>query len=115
MPGLDDDRFSDLLKLIGDLRQTMESNQAKTESQLLEQWKAASTAIRTLADWWARETDRNNKERDERRIELDAMLAAIRTRQEKADSDRLRLQQFIYMLVAMDLIVIALVIGARWL
>lgn len=111
----DDDRYHDLLQLIGELRIAIDAAREKTEAQLLEHWKAVSIAIRTLTDWWVADADRNDKERKEWQAALDARLDHIEAGQAKAHDDRERLQIMVYVLAGMVLVVLVLVVGARWL
>lgn len=121
MPGLDDDRFRDLLQLVGELRQQIENvqvdfrrqietSQQQTEQKLLEHWKAAVAALRQLSDWQAVEADHNRKDREERQKILDEQLKLIQGQHKKAELDRLWLQRVVYVLTALVTIIIILAV-----
>lgn len=101
--GLDDDRYHDILKLIGDQRRDFQQFETSVLQSQSQHWKSVTTAIRTLSDWWAKHADEETAERRARQGELDRKLAALARNQIIARS------------VELVLIVVGLIVIAWWL
>lgn len=108
-----EDRYHHLLEEIGEQRKDLQRMATDLAQQQLEQWKATSTAIRTLSDWWAHETDADRAERRQRRAELDAALAAIRHEQAVSVLDRAHLRRLIWALIGLAVVVPILIVLIR--
>lgn len=78
---LNDDRWHDLLKLMGELRQDMQVFKDELRAEQAERLRSLTIAFRTLVDWWVKDTDEERATRAERQAALDARLEAIRRSQ----------------------------------
>ena len=101
MGDLNDDRFHDLLKLIGDQRRDFQAFEASVLRSQAEHWKSVTIAIRTLSDWWVKHADEETAERKTRQAELNHTLAAIQYNQ----------RLFVRVAVVACLVAVGIVVG----
>lgn len=105
---MDEDRYRDILKLIGDQRVDFQKFETSVLQSQAEHWRSVTIAIRTLTDWWVKYADEESAERKERQAILDERLAVI-----QRDQGIIQHNQRIWLRVAVasGLLALGLVIG----
>lgn len=116
---LSDERWENLLQAFGDLHREFQAFKdhdfvafrAELSEQQNTYWHATAEALRVISDWWARETDKDRRDRAERQAQLDAEFAATHQFEQSSQQDRQHMRTMLTVLAVVEIVLSIIVLS----